>query len=124
MPWTSEVSEIKKRIEEVTKSVFNHVQMTYYRDGEDYLGFRDDPDHFNEPVAILTLGSHRNFIIKHAQSDEVLLFPMAHGSLLIFQGEDTLKNYMVSVPKMKGLKTGRVVMTFRTLLGNPSFLKS
>eukprot|EP01119_Soliformovum_irregulare_P002540 TRINITY_DN12783_c0_g1_i1.p1 TRINITY_DN12783_c0_g1~~TRINITY_DN12783_c0_g1_i1.p1 ORF type:complete len:493 (+),score=134.54 TRINITY_DN12783_c0_g1_i1:100-1578(+) len=115
LPWTPTLTELKERVEKITKTQFNFVQLNYFRDGEDYLGFREEQDHFKEPLAILALGSHRNFIIKHAATDEVLLFPMPQGTLLVFQGENSLKNYMVSTPKMKGLKTGRIVLTFKNI---------
>lgn len=115
LPWTSTLTSIKARVEEVAGHAFNSVLLNLYRDGNDSMGYHsdDEPELGNQPViASLSLGAERKFNMKYKTTQELLSIPLEHNSLLIMKG-DFQKEWKHSVPKTKKEVGPRINLTFR-----------
>lgn len=117
-PYSDLVAIIARKIEKTTGLSFNSVLINYYRDGKDSMGWHAD----NEPelgenpmIASLSLGSARDFVLKHNQrSDLKKVFPLNSGSLLLM-GKGIQKNWKHSLPK-RAHAGPRINLTFRKIL--------
>jgi alkylated DNA repair dioxygenase AlkB len=66
-PWTPEALEIQQRVREATGFQFDSLNINYYRDEKDYLGFHIDKQNeglWEFPIASVSLGSERDFQIQ------------------------------------------------------------
>ena len=87
-PWTSELLTIKQHIESKTNTNFNSVLLTYYRDGNDQVGWHADNEiELGETpfIASLSLGATRQFHYRHKQTLERSFMPLHDGELLVMQ---------------------------------------
>ncbi|WP_328824532.1 alpha-ketoglutarate-dependent dioxygenase AlkB family protein [Thalassotalea algicola] len=119
MPWTKELVDIKAKIEAVTGCQFNSCLANLYRDGSDTVGWHsdDEPELGAQPViASLSLGETRNFQLKHKTLKEKLTIPLNSGSLLVMAGE-TQHAWQHCLPRTKRLKSPRINLTFRKIIG-------
>lgn len=118
MAWTPTLAEIRRRVESESKASFNSALLNYYRDGCDSIGYHSDaePELGTNPIiASVSLGSTRQFVLKHAKSREKLTFDLAHGSLLVMGGS-CQHHWIHSVPKTKTAVGPRINLTFRNIL--------
>jgi len=115
LPWTEVLLQIKARVEEICECKFNNALVNYYRNGEDYMGFHDEQtvQGSKTKIASVSLGSERNFIVKHRNTDEVHSLKISNGSLLVMFGEETAKHYIYSVPKARGSTGPRINLMLR-----------
>ena len=117
-PYSVLVEAIARKIEFKTGLTFNSVLINYYRDGKDSMGWHAD----NEPelgenpmIASLSLGSARDFVLKHNQrSDLRKVFSLNSGSLLLM-GKGIQKNWKHALPK-RAHAGPRINLTFRRIL--------
>ena len=117
-PYSELVEAIARKIEIKTGLTFNSVLINYYRDGKDSMGWHAD----NEPelgenpmIASLSLGSARDFVLKHNQrSDLKKVFSLNSGSLLLM-GKGIQKNWKHALPK-RAHAGPRINLTFRRIL--------
>ena len=117
-PYSDLVDAIARKIEIKTGLTFNSVLINYYRDGKDSMGWHAD----NEPelgknpmIASLSLGSARDFVLKHNQrSDLRKVFSLNSGSLLLM-GKGIQKNWKHALPK-RAHAGPRINLTFRRIL--------
>ena len=117
-PYSDLVDAIARKIEIKTGLTFNSVLINYYRDGKDSMGWHAD----NEPelgenpmIASLSLGSARDFVLKHNQrSDLKKVFSLNSGSLLLM-GKGIQKNWKHALPK-RAHAGPRINLTFRRIL--------
>jgi alkylated DNA repair dioxygenase AlkB len=117
-PYSDLVEVIARKIEIKTGLTFNSVLINYYRDGKDSMGWHAD----NEPelgknpmIASLSLGSARDFVLKHNQrSDLKKVFSLNSGSLLLM-GKGIQKNWKHALPK-RAHAGPRINLTFRRIL--------
>ena len=117
-PYSDLVDAIARKIEVKTGLTFNSVLINYYRDGKDSMGWHAD----NEPelganpmIASLSLGSARDFVLKHNQrSDLKKVFSLNSGSLLLM-GKGIQKNWKHALPK-RAHAGPRINLTFRRIL--------
>jgi len=116
-PWTTEILEIKNKIEQQVKVVFNSVLLNRYRDGNDSISWHTAaaPELGKNPIiASVNFGDTRKFQLRHINTKKKLEIELSHGSLLIMQGE--LQHFWQhQVPKTKELKTERINLTFRVI---------
>lgn len=126
IPWTPELLILKSLVEDICKCNFNYVLINRYKDGQDTIGYHqdDEGDLVNDaPIASLSFGATRDFILKHAHAkkksgefstlDNVVI-PLTSGSLLIMN-HPTNKNWYHSIPKRTGVKQPRINLTFRCM---------
>jgi alkylated DNA repair dioxygenase AlkB len=133
LPWTPALAEVRRRVEEAAclpslhrgrgvggegAVLFNSVLLNFYRDGQDSIGYHTDAEPelgVNPAIASISLGSVRQFVLKHIKTGEKLKFDLAHGSLLLMGG--TCQHHWVhGVPKMKAAVGPRVNLTFRNII--------
>jgi alkylated DNA repair dioxygenase AlkB len=115
-PMNYVVEQIHKAVEKATGASFNGVLLNYYRDGDDMVGWHadDEPELGPEPtIASLSLGTTRDFCMRHNGGKQKMTIPLAHGSLLEMSGE-TQKHWQHSLPKRRGAGP-RINLTFREL---------
>lgn len=116
LPWTSELQQIRHRVEELTAHRYNSVLLNLYRDGRDGMGWHadDEPELGREPViASVSLGATRRFKLRHRRSRiAASTLDLAHGDLLLMAGQ-TQHKYVHAVPKTARPVGARVNLTFR-----------
>jgi alkylated DNA repair dioxygenase AlkB len=118
LPWTAELSEVRRWVSESAGAPFNSLLLNYYRDGQDSIGFHSDaePELGTNPIVpSVSLGATRTFVLKHDRSGNRRSFELTHGSLLIMGG--TLQHHWKhAVPREKGEIGERINLTFRNIL--------
>jgi len=118
LPWTSELLELKQRVEEKTGETFNSCLLNLYHNGSEGVAWHSDDEialKRNGAIASLSFGAERKFSFKHKQTNEAVSLVLQHGSLLVMQGE-TQKYWLHSLPPTKKIDEPRVNLTFRTIL--------
>jgi alkylated DNA repair dioxygenase AlkB len=115
--------EAQRRIQEEYKVLFDGFSLAWYRDGRDSVAFHRDRDMkwLDETVIVLlTLGARRPWLVRPRSkkfTDEpgkgaVHDFAPASGDLLVMGGR-TQVGWEHSVPKVPGLRTGRISAQWR-----------
>lgn len=117
--WTTELLEIKEKLQVFSGIVFTHVLCNYYRDGQDSMGWHRDNEAVlgkNPSIASITFGSTRLFQIRHYETkNHKIDIPLTHGSLLMMSGESQ-HHWEHQLPKTKKVLEPRINLTFRKLL--------
>jgi alkylated DNA repair dioxygenase AlkB len=120
LPWTEALAEVCRRVEAAAATPFNSVLLNFYRDGQDSIGYHTDAEPelgVNPAIASISLGSVRQFVLKHIKSGEKLKYDLAHGSLLLMGG--TCQHHWVhGVPKTKAEVGPRINLTFRNIISS------
>lgn len=116
--FTSDLLEIKKRIETKTKAIFTTCLLNLYRDGNDSNGWHADNEKelgVNPVIASITLGQERFFHLKHrTQKERKHKLLLEHGSLLLMEGE-TQHQWLHQIAKTKKPIGERINLTFRVI---------
>ena len=115
--WNEELDSIKSKIETIAKVNFNSVLLNRYRDGNDSISWHADAEKelgINPVIASVNFGATRKFQLRHIKTKEKLEIELAHGSLLIMQGE--LQHFWQhQVPKTSQKVGERINLTFRVI---------
>ncbi|MCT4303355.1 alpha-ketoglutarate-dependent dioxygenase AlkB [Elizabethkingia anophelis] len=118
LSWTKELLEIKNKIEPISKTKFNSVLLNKYRDGNDSISWHTDAEKelgTNPIIGSVNFGATRKFQLKHIETKEKIEIELAHGSLLIMQGE--LQHFWQhQVPKTAKKINERINLTFRVII--------
>jgi len=119
VPWSTDVSEIKSKVETLTGQSFNSVLLNLYRDGQDSVSWHadDEPELGLHPcIASVSLGVERKFELKHKRDKNIpkSRIQLSHGSVLLMDG-NLQQNWLHQVPKEKGLSKARINLTFRQI---------
>lgn len=117
-PFTSELLDLKQKIEQEAQHKFTTVLLNLYRNGNDSNGWHADNEKtlgINPIIASLSLGAIRTFHFKHRHlKTERHKIELQHGSLLIMKG--TMQHYWLhQISKTKKDIGERVNLTFRTI---------
>jgi alkylated DNA repair dioxygenase AlkB len=119
LSWSDDLVFIKNRIEEETGYTFNSALLNLYRDGKDSVGWHRDNEKslgINPIIASVSFGTARDFHLKHVTDRELKVkIPLTHGSLLLMQGK-TQHNWLHSIQKEPKVRSGRINITFRTIV--------
>lgn len=118
--WLPERVETKKAVETASGAVFNSLLLNLYRDGQDSIGFHTDaePELGENPVvATVSLGSEREFVLRHRKSKETLTYRVGHGSLLVMGGASQ-HHWLHAVPRTDDTVGERISLTFRFIRGS------
>ncbi|MDP5220094.1 alpha-ketoglutarate-dependent dioxygenase AlkB [Ruegeria sp. 2205SS24-7] len=89
---------------------FQSCLLNLYHTGEEGLGWHSDGE--RTPVASLYLGAARRFVFKNKIDKETIEITLAHGDLLVMEGE-TQDHWQHRVPPMKRVREPRINLTFR-----------
>ncbi len=118
LPWTRELLELKKLIEEKTGETFNSCLLNLYHNGDEGMAWHSDGEKDlkkNGAIGSLSLGAERKFAFKHKQSGEKVEMILEHGSLLVMKGT-TQTWWLHRLPPSKKVAGLRVNLTFRTIV--------
>lgn len=115
LPWTSELLEMKHKIETYTGVVFNGVLLNYYRDGNDSVAWHGDKDTLpglKTEIASVSLGQVRSFDFRNkANHSQRYSIDLEHGSLLLMKG-DLQRFWEHRIAKSPLPMSGRINLTF------------
>lgn len=115
--WTTELLEIKSKVETKTDVLFNSVLLNRYRNGNDSISWHTDAEKElgkNPIIASVNFGATREFQLRHIHTKEKLSIQLSHGSLLIMLGE--LQHFWQhQIPKTKKPVSERINLTFRVI---------
>lgn len=115
LPWTEELLELKKIVEDSTQEKFNSCLLNLYQDGEQGMAWHSDAEtslRKNGAIGSLSFGAARKFSFKHKNTKLKVDVLLDHGSLLIMKGS-TQTNWLHRLPPSKKVTKPRVNLTFR-----------
>lgn len=118
-PFTSNLLDIKTKVEDFSDEKFNTLLVNLYRDGNDSNGWHADNEKelgTNPVIASVSFGEKRPFHFKHRLlKNERHKLNLEHGSLLIMKGE--MQHYWLhQIAKTKRQIQPRINLTFRRLI--------
>ncbi len=120
-PWTDTLFELKQKIESITKTSFNSCLLNLYANGQQGMAWHSDDEAslgHNTCIASLSLGAQRTFAFKHKTTAQTITLELAHGSLLLMQGE-TQHHWLHRLPPRANMHQARINLTFRTIVNPP-----
>lgn len=118
LPWTKELLELKKLVEEKTGATYNSCLLNLYHDGSEGMAWHSDDEKTlgrQLPIASVTLGAERKFSFKHKRTKESVSLVLENGSLLVMK-DATQTNWLHQLPPTTKIKGPRINLTFRTML--------
>ncbi len=117
LPFTKEILELKKIVEEKTKATFNACLLNLYHDGSEGMAWHSDDEKElvkDGCIASLSFGAERKFMLKHKKTKETISIVLENGSLLCMR-DATQTNWLHQLPKSLKVKHPRVNLTFRMM---------
>lgn len=118
LPWTSELLQIKARIEKEAKVKFSSVLINRYRDGQDYVGWHTDAEKelgTNPIIGSVNFGATRKFQLRRLDDHkEKFELELNHGTFLVMGGP-TQHYWQHQVPKTAKKIGERINLTFRVI---------
>lgn len=118
LPWTKELIELKKCVEEITDTSFNSCLLNLYHNGDEGMAWHSDDEKAlgkNSTIASLSFGAERKFSLKHKENKETVSLILENGSLLVMK-DSTQSNWRHCLPKSKKVVRPRINLTFRTMI--------
>lgn len=118
LPWTQELIELKRIVEEKTSETFNSCLLNLYHDGSEGMAWHSDGEKDlkkNGAIASLSFGAERKFAFKHKVSKETVSLTLETGSLLVMTGS-CQTHWLHRLPPTKKQHGPRVNLTFRTIV--------
>ncbi|MCY7292324.1 MAG: alpha-ketoglutarate-dependent dioxygenase AlkB [Ferruginibacter sp.] len=118
LPFTNELLAIKKIVEEKTGEHYNSCLLNLYHNGNEGMGWHSDAEKElkkNGAIASVSFGAETKFLFRHKQSKETIEVQLENGSLLLMKGE-TQTHWLHRLPATKKIYTGRINLTFRTVI--------
>lgn len=117
-PWNARLLQVKEDIETAVDRRFNAVLLTYYRNGNDSVGWHADDEHElgEAPViASLSLGASRRFSYRSTHSGEEHELILGNGDLLLMQA-GFQENFEHRVPPEADVEGPRINLTYRRVV--------
>ena len=118
--WSDWIVPLLVKLNELCFCEFNACLLNLYKDGNDSMGWHsDDESELNhaQPIASLSLGSTRDFALKHRFEHKKTLLELNDGDLLIMY-PPCQSEWLHSLPKRRNVNQSRINLTFRCLLTN------
>lgn len=115
--WTPELAEIRERLTERLGVRFNGVLGNFYQNERDSISAHSDDESdlvVGAPIASVSLGAVRRFVVVHRESKAKHVVSLEHGSLLVMAGA-TQRVAQHSIPKSKIPCGTRINLTFRMM---------
>jgi alkylated DNA repair dioxygenase AlkB len=119
LPWTQDLLELKKVVEDLSGFTYNSCLLNLYHSGDEAMGWHSDDEKSltkNSCIASLSLGAERKFSFKHKNSGQTVSLNLENGSLLLMKNE-TQTYWLHRLNKSTKIKQPRVNLTFRTFVG-------
>jgi alkylated DNA repair dioxygenase AlkB len=117
--WTPALAALKGKVENLTGTVFNSCLLNLYDDGSQGMGWHSDDEKSlgkDSTIASVSFGAEREFRLKHKRTDEKVSVLLESGSLLVMK-DATQTHWVHCIPKSMKIKTPRINLTFRTMVG-------
>ena len=112
-PWPPLLLEVKRRVEGLVGFAFDSCFANLYRDGRDSIAWHaDDEPWIGEPIASVTFGAARRFVMRHNATKAKTCFLLGDGDLLVMH-EGTQRAWQHSVPRTEAVVGPRLNLTFR-----------
>ncbi|MDF4204442.1 alpha-ketoglutarate-dependent dioxygenase AlkB [Maribacter sp. SA7] len=118
LPWTTELLELKSKVEQESGETFNSCLLNLYHDGSEGMAWHSDGEKDlkkNGAIASVSFGAERKFAFKHKETKEKVELVLEKGSLLIMKDE-TQTHWLHRLPPTTKSKLPRVNLTFRTIV--------
>ncbi|WP_054852903.1 alpha-ketoglutarate-dependent dioxygenase AlkB [Olleya sp. ITB9] len=116
--FSSALSEIKKKIEDIENNTFTTCLANLYRDGQDSNGWHADNEKElgkNPIIASISLGQVRPFSLKHKVHKHLKhKIELQSGSLLVMKGS-TQQHWLHQIAKTKKIIKPRINLTYRII---------
>ncbi len=116
--FTTELLEVKEKVENETDLNFTSCLLNLYRNGKDSNGWHADNEKElgeNPVIASITLGQERYFHLKHRTKKRLKhKISLAHGSLLLMRGK-TQHHWLHQIAKTTRPIKERINLTFRVI---------
>jgi alkylated DNA repair dioxygenase AlkB len=119
LEWTQELLALKAMADEKCGVKFNSCLLNLYHNGDEGMGWhRDDEKTLvkDSPIASMSFGAERKFVLKHIKTKEKVAVFLENGSLVVMAGT-VQTHWHHALPKTKKVKTPRVNLTFRCMEG-------
>lgn len=117
-PFTTDLMQVKERIETKAKVSFTSCLLNLYRDGKDSNGWHADDEAalgINPVIASISFGQQRYFHLKHKTIEHLThKILLEHGSLLLMSGK-TQQHWLHQIPKTAKPIGERINLTFRII---------
>ena len=116
--WTTELLEIKTKVEKISQTEFNSCLLNLYLDGNDGMGWHSDNEKELDPqapIASLSLGAKRKFAFRHKVDGRTVSLFLENGSALIMH-TPTQEYWNHSLLKTKTVTDPRINLTFRKII--------
>ena len=99
---------------EVAGSHYDSCFANLYRDGDDCIAWHaDDDDWIGEPIASVSFGAARRFVLKHNETGRKIEWALGDGDLLVML-PGTQAKWKHQVPRERYVKEPRINLTFRS----------
>ncbi len=118
LPWTPELLELKRIVEEKTGESFNSCLLNLYHNGDEGMAWHSDGEKDlkkDGAIASLSFGAVRKFAFKHKESKETVSLFLENGSLLVMK-DTTQTHWLHKLPTSKQISKPRINLTFRTII--------
>lgn len=118
LPWTRELLELKRKVEELSSESFNSCLLNLYHNGDEGMAWHSDGEKDlkkDGAIASLSFGAERKFAFKHKVDKSTISLNLAHGSLLIMKAT-TQTHWLHRLPPTKLVSKPRINLTFRTIV--------
>ncbi len=115
--WPAALGPLVRRLCEELRAPFNFGLCNLYPDGDAQLGRHADAEAEilrDSPIAALSLGAARDFLLYDGDGRRVAARSLAHGSLLVMWGASQ-RCFKHAIPRRRRVCAPRVSITFRAL---------
>lgn len=115
LPFTQELRELRKLVEELSREQYNSCLLNLYHDGSEGMAWHSDGEKDlkkDGAIASLSFGAERKFSFKHRKTCEKIDLHLENGSLLIMK-DKTQTYWLHRLPPSKKIQTPRINLTFR-----------
>lgn len=119
--WTSELLQIKQRLEQKTGYSFNSCLLNLYHAGHEGMGWHSDNEKeldSGAPIASVSLGARRKFAFRHKQDKTTSSLFLENGSLLMMH-PPIQEHWHHALLKTQIAIGPRINLTFRKIRLNP-----
>lgn len=118
LPWTKELLNLKKIVEQESGETFNSCLLNLYHNGEEGMAWHSDGEtdlKKNSAIASLSFGAERKFSFKHRSTADKIDLILEHGSLMVMK-DTTQTHWLHRLPPSKKISSPRINLTFRTVI--------
>lgn len=119
LPWTPLLTSVRARIEGLVGCTFNACLLNLYRSGDEGMSWHSDDEGALgrwPTIASLSLGAVRRFDFRHKVDGRKVSVVLDDGQLIVMSGT-TQQHWQHALPKTALVRTPRINLTFRTIVG-------